>query len=95
VQEFAMSETPAPLEPEAIQLLEVQLVGDELHCALAPDVDNLDPADWGRALAYLARVVAERSGDKGGDDRAGILRDIREAFLQELASPSGQEGPNG
>ena len=89
-----MSQPSTPSEPEAIQLLEMQLVGEELHCALAADVDNLAPGDWGRVLAYLARVVAERSQEEGPRDVDSVLRDIRDAFIQELASPQGQGGPN-
>jgi hypothetical protein len=73
----------------------MQLVGDELHCALAAGVDNLDPADWGRALAYLARVVAERSAELSPQDSDTVLGEIRDAFIQELAASGGQGGPNG
>jgi hypothetical protein len=90
-----MSAPPAPPEPEAIRLLEVQLIGEELHCALADNVDTLAPAEWGRALADLAGILAERLGQLEPHDSATVLRDIREAFVQELASPPGQEGPNG
>jgi hypothetical protein len=94
VQEYFMSELSSPVEPEAIPLLEMRLVGDELHCAMAGDVETLDPADWGRALAYLARIVAERTQEAGSTDGENILRDIRAAFLEELAAPTGQEGAN-
>jgi hypothetical protein len=69
----------------------MKLVGDDLHCVLAADVDNLGPDDWGRALAYLARVVAERSRGPDPGGVAAAIAAIRVAFIQELAAPDGQE----
>jgi hypothetical protein len=78
-----MSDTPSPGR-EPVDLLRVQIVGEDWHYSIAADVFE-DAGNWGFLLADVARQIAESLAEDGKGDRAAVLRAVRDAFAHDLA----------
>jgi hypothetical protein len=84
-----MSDTPESARG-SVELLRVQIVGEEWHYSIAADVFE-EPNNWGFLLADVARQIAESLAEDGKGDSDTLLRAIRESFVNDLAEPGASE----
>lgn len=77
-----MADEPVSTD-EGTNVIRAWFVGEEIHCALQPDLVE-DPAVLGAIFAAIVRSVADELGEAKGTDAASVLRMVREAFLAEL-----------
>src|SRR5262249_61165018 len=82
-----MDELPVPPEAEiakeAQELFRGWIVNRRLECVLWPGAFE-DPSTWGVLLADAAHHIADALAKEQGADRDGVLRDIADAFNQQM-----------
>ena len=71
---------------KAMEMARIWLVDGNQHVVLTPNLWK-DSASWGLMLVDLARHVAS-AYESQGNDRAAVLRRIRDAFDAEWGHPT-------
>lgn len=84
-----MSELHTPPDG-AVEIARAWLADDTLACSVRAGVFE-DLSLWGAVLADLARYIAVGLHQEEGKDPDETLRQIRQAFEQELAAPPGDQ----
>jgi hypothetical protein len=72
-----------PSDAAPVEMLRVQLAGDEMHFTIAADIFE-EPGAWGHILADIARQIAQTLHEEEGRDAAATLRAIGDTFVSEI-----------
>lgn len=75
-------------DARSFELLRVWIASEDQHISLRPGAWR-EPAPWGIVLADLAGHIANALEQTEGVDRSDAIGQIKAAFLEELAAPTG------